>query len=141
MWFIQITLLTDKTEYEMRNQIKNLSNSPYTMFSMLVLVVCLLLTTLPMKNGEGWTGIAVAGSLTGGVVLFAWLVWSVYVLCTQKTVKEMQPKPRFFIEALTYTLTLCWVYAIQGSWVCLIPFACLFAWYLYTEFCTAFTRE
>ena len=125
----------------MRNRIKNLANSHATMSAMLVIVCCMLLTAVQLKLFGEWTGLAVAGSLVGGITLFAWLAWSTYVLCAGKTVREMQPKPRFFMETLIYILTLGWVYAIRGSWLILIPFVCLFAWYLYAEFRNAFIGE
>ena len=125
----------------MRNRIKNLANSPVTMGAMLVIEASLLLTAIPMNIYGGWTSLSVAGGIISGTVLFAWLVWGTYVLCTKKLVKELQPRPRFFMEALIYTLALTWVYVTYGSWLNLIPFAALFAWYLYAEFRTAFCQE
>lgn len=125
----------------MRNQIRNLFNSTPSIVALLIIVCCLLLTALPMKIYGDWTGLSVAGALVGGLVLFVWLVWCTYILCTKKTLSEMPPKPRMGLETVSYALTLWWVYIVTESIMIVILWACLYGWYLLSEWRGVMRRE
>lgn len=115
----------------MINQLKNLFNSYVSEFAMFIIVCCMIGNALPLRLYAEWTDIAVASALTGGIVLFAWLIWATYILITKKNVKSMPLKYMLYIETCSRILMLYWVYLINESFIIVIPFALLFAWQEY----------
>lgn len=98
----------------MRNRIKNIFNSSVCELSMLVIVCCMIVTNLSLKHYNGWTGIAVAATVIGGVVLFSFLVRATLMLITKKKVKEMPIKSRLIFESISRLLFLYWIYIVAG---------------------------
>ncbi len=80
---------------------------------------------------KSWSGPSVAFALAEGIVVFSWLAWGVYVLCSKKTVKVMPAKQAIVIEGLSMVLLLCWTYLATSSLTIVVPFALLFVWQEY----------
>ena len=112
----------------MTNQLKNLFNSYVSEFAMLIIVCCMIGSTLPLRLYAEWTAIAVASALIGGIVLFAWLIWATYILISKKRVKGMSMKSMLIVETCSRILMLYWAYLVSESFLVVLPFALLFAW-------------
>lgn len=104
----------------MRNRIKNVFNSAVSEFSMLAIVCCMVMIAVTMQSNGAWTYVAGSASLIGGIVLFGWLIWLIYVFVKNKTVKEMAMKPRFVVESCSRLLLLYWIYIVTSPILALI---------------------
>jgi len=115
----------------MTNRLINISNNVVSETAILLIVFCMFGNAVTLKLYGQWTGVAVTEAIIGGIILIAWLSWTIYVLCRKKIVKEMSPMSMFIIETCSRLLALCWLYVKSSSFVIVIPFAILFAWQEY----------
>lgn len=111
----------------MKNQLKNIFNSPVCEISFFIIVCSMVVTNTSIKANEVWTDIAVASVLGGGIVLFGLLIWATYKLIARKEVKEMSPKPRLILESCSRLLLVYWIYITIGQLFALI-WAVLIIW-------------
>lgn len=98
----------------MRNRIKNVFNSTVSEVAMLVIVCCLVVTTLPDGFGGAWNNMAVIAGIVGAAVFVGLLIWATVKLAAQKEVREMPVKARVIIESVSRLLLLYWFYIVGG---------------------------
>lgn len=116
----------------MVNRLKNIFNSYVAEISILVIICCMIATSIPMKYEGGWTGMAVAAALTGGAVTLALLIWATYMLISNKEAREMPAKSRLIVEACSSLLMMYWIYLVYSLTIALIWLP-LFLWVLWTD--------
>ncbi len=104
----------------MINRIKNIFNSAVCEFSMLIIACSLIIHAMSFRVNNLWTDIATISILIGGAALFSILIWATYMLISQKTAREMNPKPRFIIESCNTLLFICWLFIIEAPVFALI---------------------
>lgn len=89
-------------------------NSTVSEVAMLVIVCCLVVTTLPDGFGGAWNNMAVIAGIVGAAVFVGLLIWATVKLAAQKEVREMPVKARVIIESVSRLLLLYWFYIVGG---------------------------
>ena len=91
---------------------------------MLLVVCCMIVTTVVLEVEQTWTDEAVTSTVVGTVVLAGLIIWAAYVLVKRRDVTPMPPKSRFAVEMFSRILFLYWIY-LTSSLMALIwlPFA------------------
>lgn len=125
--FYQVGRIINLNTEKMRELIRNIFNSLQCEISILLILCCMIVTTISFKSGGEWNDIAVASSILGGFLLLGLLIWITVKLIARKEVRAMSDRPRIVIESISRLMFLYWIY-ITMSLIFAIIWAAFVVW-------------
>lgn len=115
----------------MRTIISKLMNNAFSQISMLLIVISMVGYSLPLKIYGHWTPLAVAATVSGGMILCSWLVWCLYIILTKKLVTEMPLRASIITNILSYLFLTTWLYITTSSILITLIWVPLYVWNIY----------